>query len=212
MSATFPSPAVENHSPYIWRPLLLRNAHIKFQENLFPNSRVESCNEMAKQEWYDHSICVLFSRSVQRIYIHNVTGSRYADCHCYPTGECRHCYAASKRSIVISMVTGSYSKNEPTAMHCEWTTDVSPATKPGEVHFWTVWVGDLYSVQPKATLGWTPTPTKSVRQFESSSVLQFGVSQDSELTGEQLAFENESAVRGNTRISGTRESTRKHNC
>jgi hypothetical protein len=59
---------------------------------------------------------------------YSVTGSRYADCHCYPTAGCRHCYATSKRSIVISIVTGSYSRIEPTAMHWEWTTDVSPVT------------------------------------------------------------------------------------
>jgi hypothetical protein len=64
--------------------------------------------------------------SFAMIYI--VTGSRYTDCHCYPTAGCRHYYAASKRSIVISMVTGSYSRNEPTAMHWEWATDVSPVT------------------------------------------------------------------------------------
>jgi hypothetical protein len=42
----------------------------------------------------------------------------------------RHCYATSKRNNVISMVTVSYSENKPTAIHCEWTTDVSPVTNP----------------------------------------------------------------------------------
>jgi hypothetical protein len=61
-----------------------------------------------------------------------VTGSRYADCHCYPTAGCRHYYATSKRNIVISVVTVSYSENKPTTMHGEYTTHVSPVTNPSQ--------------------------------------------------------------------------------
>jgi hypothetical protein len=52
-------------------------------------------------------------------------------------------------------------------MHYEWTTEVSPVTNPWEGIFWTVGLGDFYSVQPKATLGWTPTVTGAVVVVES---------------------------------------------